>query len=147
MRRVIRIEYEPEKHIRIMSKYIIALSAGVLAGILGGMGLGGGTVLIPLLTLWAGIEQQDAQGANLIAYVPTAIIALILSSRSRLLRTKGTGHLILPAIIAALIASATIARIDGEYLRLAFALFLTSIGIYSLFDTLRQERKKHMWEN
>ena len=40
---------------------------GALGGVLGGMGMGGGTLLIPLLTLFTKTEQKEAQG-NTIFY-------------------------------------------------------------------------------
>ena len=50
---------------------------GFLSGIIGGMGIGGGTVLIPSLVIFNNIQQQQAQGVNLIVFLPVAIIALI----------------------------------------------------------------------
>ncbi|MGB9679340.1 MAG: sulfite exporter TauE/SafE family protein, partial [Thermoanaerobacteraceae bacterium] len=41
---------------------------GILSGIIGGMGLGGGTILIPALTIFAGIEQHLAQSINLLSF-------------------------------------------------------------------------------
>ena len=41
-------------------QYVWYAVAGILGGILGGMGMGGGTVLIPLLTLFYGVGQHTA---------------------------------------------------------------------------------------
>ena len=46
---------------------------GVISGIITAMGMGGGTILILLLTLFAGINQHNAQGINLIFFIPTSI--------------------------------------------------------------------------
>ena len=43
---------------------------------LGGMGMGGGTVLIPALTVILGVEQHVAQATNLIAFLPMALFTL-----------------------------------------------------------------------
>ena len=59
---------------------IIAVSA--LGGIIGGMGMGGGTLLIPLLTLAAGVEQHLAQAINLMSFVPMSIVALIIHKKN-----------------------------------------------------------------
>ena len=56
--------------------FIIHLAAGVLAGLLGGMGMGGGTVLIPVLTIFLGVSQHVAQATNVIAFLPMAALAL-----------------------------------------------------------------------
>ncbi|AEF17473.1 protein of unknown function DUF81 [Thermoanaerobacterium xylanolyticum LX-11] len=50
---------------------------GFLSGIIGGMGIGGGTILIPSLTIFANIEQHMAQSVNLLSFIPTATIALL----------------------------------------------------------------------
>ena len=47
---------------------------GLVAGIVSGTGMGGGTVLILLLTALCGIEQHIAQATNLIFFIPTANI-------------------------------------------------------------------------
>ena len=59
---------------------IIIVSA--LGGLIGGMGMGGGTLLIPLLTLCAGVEQHLAQAINLIAFVPMSIIAVCIHKKN-----------------------------------------------------------------
>lgn len=49
---------------------------GFLSGIISGMGIGGGTLLIPSLVLLIGLSQIQAQGVNLITFIPVAIIAI-----------------------------------------------------------------------
>ena len=57
-----------------MSFYLYFL-CGILGGVLGGMGMGGGTVLIPLLTIFCGVEQGAAQGVNLLSFLPMSLLA------------------------------------------------------------------------
>ena len=49
--------------------------AGLVSGVLGGMGMGGGTILIPLLSIFYKIGQHTAQAINLISFIPMAIVA------------------------------------------------------------------------
>ena len=51
---------------------------GIVAGIVSGTGMGGGTILIFLLTFLSGIEQHVAQATNLIFFIPTSIVAIIV---------------------------------------------------------------------
>ena len=44
--------------------FILYLLAGFFSGMLGGMGMGGGTVLIPALTILFRVEQHIAQATN-----------------------------------------------------------------------------------
>jgi len=46
---------------------ILSLLFGILSGVLGGLGMGGGTLLIPLLTIFLNFEQKLAQGINLLS--------------------------------------------------------------------------------
>ena len=43
---------------------------GFFAGIIGGMGMGGGTILIPALILFASIDPKIAQSTNLLSSIP-----------------------------------------------------------------------------
>ena len=43
---------------------------GLLSGIIGGMGIGGGTILIPSMIFFAGVSQHIAQGINLVTFIP-----------------------------------------------------------------------------
>jgi len=56
---------------------------GIIAGIVGGMGMGGGTVLILLLSLISNIEQHVAQATNVIFFVPTAISAIVIFIKNK----------------------------------------------------------------
>ena len=67
---------------------ISALLAGLLSGILGSMGLGGGGVLIIYLTLFTDTEQLTAQGINLLFFIPTAIIAVVIYSIRKEIKWK-----------------------------------------------------------
>ena len=56
---------------------------GFLAGIIGGMGMGGGTILIPALVLFAHIDPKIAQSVNLLSSIPMTIFALIIHIRNK----------------------------------------------------------------
>lgn len=55
--------------------------AGILSGLLGAMGLGGGGILIIYLSIFTSIPQAQAQGINLLFFLPTAVLALIVYQR------------------------------------------------------------------
>ena len=52
----------------------IGLAAGLLSGL---FGVGGGTVIVPLLVLLLGFDQRLAAGTSLAAIVPTATVGVI----------------------------------------------------------------------
>jgi len=50
---------------------IILIVIGLLAGILSGIvGIGGGLIMIPMLTLFLGLSQHSAQGTSLAVMIP-----------------------------------------------------------------------------
>ena len=61
------------------------LIAGVVSGVIAGMGMGGGTLLIPILTIFLNLEQRLAQGINLIVFVPMSIFAIIIHCKNKLI--------------------------------------------------------------
>ncbi len=99
-------------------------AAGMVAGILSGMGMGGGTVLIPILTLMLGVNQHAAQGINMLAFVPGALLALWVHRREgRIDRQAGLfllGWGAAFAILGAFLAT----LLTADWLKKAFGVFL-----------------------
>ena len=58
--------------------------AAFLSGLLGSMGLGGGSVLIIYLSAFVGMEQMKAQGINLVFFVPVAVLSLVIHTKHKL---------------------------------------------------------------
>ena len=61
---------------------------GIVSGMISGMGIGGGTILIPALLFLQDMNQQQAQGINLIYFIPTAVIALITHIKNKNIETN-----------------------------------------------------------
>lgn len=64
---------------------MIEILIGMISGIVSGTGMGGGTILIFLLTFMMGIEQHVAQATNLIFFIPTSIVAIIINIKIKIL--------------------------------------------------------------
>lgn len=110
-----------------MSFYIFLLS-GFLSGVFGGMGMGGGTVLIPLLTVVFSVPQRLAQGANLIAFLPMAIASLKIHTDNGYVKYKGILYIIIPAVIFSAAGAAIAALLPSEYLSKGFGAFLSVLS-------------------
>jgi uncharacterized membrane protein YfcA len=102
---------------------------GVLTGITSGLlGVGGGTLMVPFLTLAVGLSQHAAEATSLLVILPTAIVG------SLVLRRRGVGDLglslrfglvgALGGVVGALIALA----LPATALQLVFAGFLAVVG-------------------
>lgn len=121
--------------------------AGIAGGVLGGMGMGGGTLLIPLLTLALGVAQLNAQAINLIAFAPMAIISLIFHIKNKLVEPKIL-LFTLPLAVALSVGGAWLSNsIDEATLKKTFGWFMVIIGtvflIKVLYDYCKQALSDH----
>ena len=78
-------------------KIFLYVISGVAGGVIGGMGMGGGTLLIPLLTVLCGLSQHYAQSVNLIVFVPMSIVAIIIHAKNGLIN-KSCLYVSIPAV-------------------------------------------------
>ena len=63
--------------------YLLITAGGIVVGIASGLtGVGGGTLIVPLLGLGFGIGQRVAQGTSLVAILPTAAIGALTHHRN-----------------------------------------------------------------
>ena len=114
--------------------FILFLVAGFFSGILGGMGMGGGTILIPALTVILGVEQHVAQATNLIAFLPMAAFSLKVHKDNGLLKTKGLGWIIIPALITSVAAGFFASLLPSEVLKKLFGAFLVFLSVKLLIQ-------------
>lgn len=112
--------------------FLYFILAGILGGILAGMGMGGGTLTLPLLVLVLSVGQLTAQFANLIAFLPSGTAALFLHIKNGLVRADNLFYLLLPAVVTCAIASVFATKIEGELLKKLFGGFLCVIAVGSL---------------
>ncbi len=105
---------------------------GFCSGIIGGMGMGGGTLLIPMLTIFLGVTQHTAQGINLLVFIPMGIVAIIIHIVNKLIDYKVFFMLVLPAIITSVLSSNLSNNIPNTMLKLIFGIFLIVIAIYEI---------------
>ncbi len=112
-----------------MSFWLLFL-CGIAGGILGGMGMGGGTALIPLLTIVCGVDQAAAQAVNLLAFAPMAAVALGVHARNGLLEKNGLLSLILPAVALSVLGALLAAQLPSVVLSKAFGVFLIVLSFF-----------------
>lgn len=110
-----------------------AFFAGLLTGILSGFGVGGGTLLLIYMTVFAGVPQTLAQGINLLYFLPTAALALPAHIKNGFVEKA----VLLPAILAGLAGTALAAWVatglNTDFLHRLFGYFLIYVGISELF--------------
>jgi len=124
--------------------WAVFLILGIATGVLSGMGIGGGALLIPVLTIALGFGQHSAQNINLIYFIPTATIALISHVRNGRVEGKILWRILLPGIAAAIAGSMIAIWLDANILRRIFGGFLLIMGISEL---KKGWKKKDMEKN
>lgn len=113
---------------------------GLISGVISGMGIGGGAILIPSLTLIFDFEQKMAQNINLLYFIPTAIIAIFVHSKNKNIETKGLLKIIIFGIVGAIIGSVIAINLKGEILRKIFGWFLLFMGISEMFKKEKEKK-------
>lgn len=110
----------------------------VLASILAAMGVGGGGLLIVYLSLAKELPQITSQGINLICFLPSAAISVLM----KLKELKGNFKLIAVIAIcgtaASVLSSVFVGHIKSNILRIMFGILLVFSGVYQFFS----EKKK-----
>lgn len=114
-------------------KVVLLILAGVIGGVLGGMGFGGGTLLIPILTFCLEVPTRTAGWVNLVVFLPTATVALAVHIKNKMVRLSSAVFLLCFAGIGAIVASFFVGRITDDLLRKCFGWFLISVGSFSVF--------------
>lgn len=109
---------------------------GLVSGVFAGMGMGGGTFLIPLLTLFMKTPQIDASGINLVVFVPMAIIVSIIYGKSKLLNIKEGITIAIPAVIVSVAGSLLAIKIGGKVITIVFGIFISVVGVASIIKAI-----------
>jgi len=119
--------------------FIVFMLSGITGGILGGMGMGGGTVLIPILTLFFSVNQHTAQAVNLISFIPMAAAALSMHLRNKLVNFTKILYIIIPAACFSALGSFIAKSIQGGSLQKLFGVFLILLSFLQLLKKSKQK--------
>lgn len=107
--------------------------AAFLTGIFASMGVGGGMILIVYLTIFAGYNQLEAQGINLVYFLPIAAFSLIIHTKNHLVEWKIAFTAIIFGVILAIAGAFLAEWLGSEMLRKIFGGFIFIIGIKEIF--------------
>ncbi len=110
--------------------------AGFFGGVLGGMGMGGGTLLIPILTVILTVFQHEAQGINLLSFIPMAIITVVMHAKNKMITWRYALLVMLPAIASSVISSLFSAKLSQSVLSTSFGIFLIALGVFQMISEL-----------
>ena len=121
---------------------MLEILIGILSGIISGTGMGGGTILIFLLVYVLGIEQHVAQATNLIFFIPTSIIAIIINLKNKNIALQSAILISIFGILGVIIGANISIRIDVNILRKCFGIFLAIIAIHEIYTIIKWYKKQ-----
>ena len=110
---------------------MVSVAAGVVAGMVSGaFGIGGGTVLVPLLALAFGLSQHQAQGTALAVMLPPVfILAVWRYWQEGHVRVAMALWIALGFVIGALLGAHAVQSVSDVRLKQAFGWFLIGVGM------------------
>lgn len=106
--------------------------ASFFSAVCAALGLGGGTVLMLYFALLTDIPQQQAQGINLLLFLPVAALSLWFHTKNKLVAWKQIVWVILCGLPGVLLGCWLSNWLDVEWLRRAFGVFLLIMGVHEL---------------
>lgn len=121
-------------------KIFLTIIFGFIAGVVGGMGMGGGTFLIPLFQ-FLNYGQKSIQAANLLSFLPMAVLALVLHFKNGLVKTKGVGCIIIPAVVFSVVGALVSNNVKPRILKISFGIFFLAMGGFELANSLKNIKR------
>ena len=121
---------------------MIEILTGFISGIVGGTGMGGGTILILCLSLFLEIDQKIAQATNLIFFIPTSIAAIYINFKQEKINFKISKTIMLCGILGAIIGATIAKNMNTQILRKAFGIFLAFITIHEIYTIFKMNKNK-----
>ena len=111
----------------------------VCAGI-SAMGLGGGGVLLIYLSLFKNMPAHEAQGLNLLFFMPVCITSLTVYVKKGMIDYKKILPVLAGSLLGVITGKEFLTHIPPEVLKMIFAVFLITVGAFTLVSTLKKKK-------
>ena len=121
--------------------YFLYILAGVISGVFGGLGMGGGTLLIPILTIFLNFDQKLSQGINLISFLVMALFSMYIHYRNGYIVTKHIGWIIVSGMIFSVLGAFCMTILPSKVLKVVFGVFLCVLAVIELIKAFKKEPK------
>ena len=117
---------------------VLVLVTGVAVGALSALlGVGGGVLMVPFMTLALGYGQHASEGTALLVIVPTAVAGVVAHRRRGYVDFRVAALLAAGGVLGAAAGARLALEIPGESLELAFGIFLVAVGARMVLRGLR----------
>lgn len=118
--------------------YFFYVLAGFLSGIFGGLGMGGGTLLIPILTIFLSFDQKLSQGINLLSFLVMAIFSIYIHYRNGFIATKNIFWIIFFGVIFSIFGSVLMSFLPSKILKIIFGVFLCCLAVVEFVKVFKK---------
>lgn len=116
----------------IFSLILIGILAGVLSGL---VGVGGGIIMVPLLVMFFGFNQHQAQGTSLaVLAVPVTAVAVFNYYKEGQINLKYAAIIAVFFVVGSIFGSKFALTLDQKLLKKIFAVVLLVIAGKMLLD-------------
>ena len=116
--------------------------AAFFSGLAASLGLGGGGILLLYLVLALNVEQLQAQGINLIFFLPCAVIAIIFYTKKRLIDWKAAWPILAGGLLGVGLGVWLAGAISADWLAKIFGGFLLLLGFREFFSKNKKDKEK-----
>jgi uncharacterized protein len=111
---------------RILKLTAIGTAAGLFSGL---FGVGGGSVIVPLLVLWLGYGEREATGTSLAAIVFVAGFAAAVQGAYGNVHVRDAALVGVPAVAGVLLGTWLQQRVHARVIGLLFAAVLVASAV------------------
>jgi uncharacterized protein len=118
----------------VIGAIAIGFAAGAAAGMLG---IGGGALFVPALSLLLGLSHVDAEATSLVAIVPVALVGAWRQGRYGNLRLRDGALLGVLAVPGAIVGVAIANVVPERALKVGFAALLLAVAAQLVRRALR----------
>lgn len=131
-----------DSRIAMTSGTIIGLIVfGVIAGVLAGLlGIGGGAICVPALSIIFGASDLIARGTSLLAMFPNAITTSVANARRRMVHVKAALIIGVVAALTAPLGTWMAAAVTPRVGAILFTVYLAVLLVRSVFVAMKATR-------
>jgi len=118
--------------------YFFNILSGFASGLFGGMGMGGGTLLIPILTIFLGFDQKLAQGLNLLSFLVMAVFSIFIHYKNGYIVTKNIFWIIFFGVVFSVVGAILMSFLSSRILKIIFGVFLCALAVIEFVKVFKK---------
>ena len=120
---------------------------GFIAGNITGLGRGGGTILILLLSLFTNLDQHIVQGTNIIFFLPASIASIMTNLKHKNVDIKLARTVSFYGVLGAVLGAIISKKISSNNLKKFFAIFILIIAINEIHYFYKEYKRNKIKHN